>query len=112
MGNLDSVLWELLNAIAQHSGCHKKQVACLVYNVKTGEIVARGYNEHRDGVCDCLDKPGVKGTAVHAEVMAMTDLSGNENKDDLIAYVTHKPCCNCASALDNYVREVRYRSQH
>ncbi len=112
MSSWDDTLCELVKAISEHTNCRKRSVGCIIYNVKTDEVVARGCNEHIDGICDCLDSKERKGTAIHAEVMAITDLNSNENKDDLIAYVTHKPCCNCASALDNYVKEVRYRSQH
>jgi len=112
MTSLDDTLWELTNAIGNHSNCRKKSVGCIIYNTKTDDVVARGCNEHLDGICDCFDSKERKGTAIHAEIMAINDLDKSIPKEDLVAMISHKPCCNCASALDNYVKEVRYRSQH
>ena len=108
MSNLDDTLWGLVNALGKHSECLDKKVGCIIYNTKTNEVAARGWNMHLDGVCDC----DTTKTAQHAEITAIHDLYLPTVKEDLIAFINHKPCLACSKALDEYVSEVRYRSQH
>ncbi len=112
MHSLSDTLWELTNAIAKNSACRKKQVGAVIYNTNLGEIVGRGYNEHEDGICDCLDNKERKGTATHAEVVALSDMEGSYPREDLVMFINHAPCASCKSLIETLVKEVRYRSQH
>ena len=100
-------IWDELKTEAKKTNCKKRGVACIIYNKVTKEVVGIGHNNHPDGLCDC----GSTRTALHAEQMAVKNLWGTHNKEDLIAFINHAPCYNCARVLDTYVSEVRYRSQ-
>ena len=100
-------IWAIAHNVSKISNCKDRQVGCVIFNKNTQLVVGIGYNTHPDGICDC----DTTKTAQHAEVMAIKNLEGENLKEDLIAYVSHKPCCGCASELDAVVFEVRYRSQ-
>ena len=100
-------LWELLDEEAAKTNCKDRQVACLIYDTMTKEVVSIGHNKHIDSECDC----DTTKTAIHAEMMCLANMKKPRLKGQLIAMVNHKPCCSCASALDKIVSEVRYRSQ-
>ena len=112
MSNLDDTLWSLTYAIAKHSACRKKQVGAVIYNTKLDKVVGRGCNEHEDGICDCLDSKERKGTATHAEAVALADMGNNYPREDLVMFISHAPCAACKSLVETLVKEVRYRSQH
>ena len=104
----DKQLWDKAYALATRTNCDKRSVGCVVYNKLTRNIVGEGYNWHVDNECDCYSTK----TAFHAEFMAIAsivDLKG-QPKEDLIAYVTRKPCCNCQSLMEDKVGEIRYRN--
>lgn len=101
------ILWKQVNDVAQKTNCKDRAVGCVIYNVKLNKIVGYGHNKHLNGVCDCHSTK----TAQHAEVSAINSMEQTYDRKDLIAFVDHQPCFNCASALETVVNEVRYRSQ-
>jgi deoxycytidylate deaminase len=100
-------IWGVIDALGSFTNCEKRRVGCVIYNVKTGRIVGKGWNVHLNGICDCHTKK----TAQHAEISAILDMTEEYDAKDLVAYVSHKPCANCASVLKDAVLEVRYRHQ-
>jgi len=109
--SLEETLWSLVDALSKRTNCKKRAVGCIIYNTKLQEVVAKGWNIHLDGVCDCLNTEGKKGTAQHAEITALHDMLGPYKREDLILFVNHAPCANCKSEIETVVHEVRYRSQ-
>jgi len=101
-------IWAALEAEKKKTNCKKRQVACIIYDKKADTIVSSGFNFHPEGVCDCA----TTRTALHAEQIAVKHIWGKRNKKDLIAFINHAPCMNCAKVLDTVVSEVRYRSQN
>ena len=104
----DKQLWGKAYDLGKKTNCAKRQVGCVIYNKLTKNIVGNGYNWHELNACDCFSTK----TATHAEVMAIdsiVDLKG-QPKEDLIAYVTRKPCCNCLGYMEDKVGEIRYRN--
>ena len=100
-------LWVLVYLQAEETNCKDRQVGCVIYNTKLNEIVGKGINTHPDGVCDC----STTKTAIHAEVNAVNSMQETFDRKDLIAFISHAPCCNCTQVLSTTVSEVRYRSQ-
>ena len=103
-------IWEELTAEAGKSNCDKREVACIIYDTFAKQIVGRGHNHHKDGVCDCKTTK----TAIHAEQAAVDNMLYLQRKrlrSQLMAFITRPPCENCKRVLDRYVSEVRYRSQ-
>ena len=108
----DKQLWDKAYALGTKTSCKKREVGCVVYNKLTNNIVGEGYNLHENGICDCSNQDKSQRTATHAEVMAINsiiDIAG-QPKEDLIAYVTRKPCCNCQSIMEDKIGEIRYRN--
>lgn len=100
------LIWELVDVVASKTNCKKRAVGCIIYNHEIKEIVGIGYNSH-EHECDCKNKK----TALHAEMHAIASIQKSEVKENLIAYINHKPCDNCHKALKEVVHEVRYRFQ-
>ena len=102
----DKQLWDKAYALATQSNCNKRMVGCVIYNNAVEKIVGEGYNYHNDDTCDCYTTK----TAIHAEVEAVNSITHIHNKEDLIAYVTRRPCNNCFSLLSDSVGEIRYKT--
>lgn len=83
-----------LEQLKSFSNCDKRNVACIIVG-EDDNIYGAGFNLHENGVCDCATTK----TAKHAEIMAIESLKTFNGK--LYAYVTHKPCNECESALLN-----------
>jgi len=101
-------IWDMLQDEANKTNCRDRAVACLIYDTMNKKIVSIGHNKHIDSECDC----DTTKTAVHAEMMAIANMQQRILRGQLIAFINHRPCSDCASALDKIVKEVRYRSQH
>ena len=104
---LTETLWQLVTALEGNSECLDKQVACLIYNTSTDEVLGRGWNIHLDGVCDC----DTTKTAQHAEQTCYNDLYLPVNRNNLVAYVSHKPCSNCENLLKEVCKTIEYIDQ-
>lgn len=100
-------LWQQLTEEAQKTNCKKRQVACIIYDTMNKEIVGIGHNHHPDNICDCT----TTSTALHAEQMAIKNMTSKRLRGQLIALINHAPCSNCAKVLNRVVAEVRYRTQ-
>jgi len=85
----DKKIIEYVMGEAAKSNVEKRQVGCVIVGKHGGvvEVIAKGYNTDE----------------VHAETMACEHLIANavELKDysDLVCYVTHQPCPDCAHTL-------------
>lgn len=95
-------IWKKVENIAKHSNCKKRHVGCIIVN-EIGEMKGAGYNYHENGICDCVPGPG---TAKHAEIMAMDNLTDVSPYESLYAYINHEPCDNCVSELQKVVRGI------
>jgi len=102
-------IWDMLQDEANKTNCKKRSVACIIYDITNKEVVSSGHNYHPDGECDCESTR----TAIHAEQHAVGTMlmKGKRLKGQLIAFINHAPCSNCAKVLNTYVSEVRYRPQ-
>ena len=100
-------IWDVVKRISNLSECLDRKVACVIYHKGLDQIVGKGFNIHLNGICDC----DTKSTAQHAELTALNDMMGPFRKEDLVAYINHRPCCDCSSALSKVVEEVRYKDQ-
>lgn len=106
--DLENEIWEAVYRISNLTNCKDRKVGCIIYNTQMEMIVARGWNYHHNGSCDC----DTTKTATHAEDMAITNIDPKyNNREDLILFVSHAPCKNCKSLIETRVKEVRYRSQ-
>ena len=99
-------IWSLVDAVSKSTNCDDREVGCVIYNKRSKQIVATGYNKHV-GICDCYTAK----TATHAEIRAIANLTPMQHKEDLVAYINHAPCNDCKTALEKVTKEVRYRSQ-
>ena len=96
-------IWDRVIEIAKDSNCKKRNVGCVITS-EEGQYISHGYNYHIDGKCDCIPGPG---TAVHAEVDAINNIPVyDRTRDDLVAYISHKPCDKCMSLLNAICKEV------
>lgn len=83
---------QIARDISQKSNCKRAQVGCVI---EKNDRYATGYNHNASGSCEC-DEGNTKSDTVHAEIAALN------NKHDLTggtAYVTRRPCLDCAKAL-------------
>ena len=78
------------------SNCLKRHVGAVIIGID-GEVVAKGHNQHLDGVCDCATTK----TAMHAEVDALSNLPVDYIGATTI-YVNHTPCDSCMLELAKY----------
>lgn len=95
----DKRFMEVADMVAKWSKDPSTQVGCVL--VKNRNILATGYNGFARGVEDTEarynDRPTKYLMVIHAELNAV--LQARESLIDAIAYVTHKPCSQCAAAL-------------
>lgn len=103
----NDIIWSVVDTLAKNSECEDRQVGCAIYHKKLDQIVGKGWNIHLDGICDCH----YNKTAQHAEITAINDMLGPYKKEDLVVYVNHRPCDNCAAAVREIASEVRYKDQ-
>ena len=100
-------LWNVVHKIGRLTNCEERAVGCIIYDKVNDVIVGKGFNKHLDDRCDCETTK----TAIHAEIYAINSMTQDYNKDDLVAYINHKPCVNCKSALDKVVSEIKFKDQ-
>ncbi len=95
--------------VGSRSNCERLHVGCVL--VKNQRLVSAGYNgflpsaPHKSCVRD-----GHEQATVHAEQNAIADAaSRGAMVKDATAYVTHRPCINCAKILAaSGIREIIY----
>lgn len=97
------------------SSCVRRQVAALAIHIRTGRVVAEGWNMERDGLCktDCPRaktnaKAGVSNyqtgptrcIAIHAEEMLVRALRAQGIRPkEVEVLVSEEPCYMCSAML-------------
>lgn len=104
----DEFFMSLLDQFAARSTCPRRQVACIVTDVK-GHILGTGYNGVPSGLPHCIDIPcpGAKDPsgdssrcmAIHAEQNALLQCHRLDLAHNL--YVQCTPCLTCAKLISN-----------
>ncbi len=101
----DVRIWDYLNKLKEYSQCVDKQVACVIVDKSTGQILSSGVNKIISCDMNCHDKEKRICNTVHAEVMAVNNLNMRP-WGATIAYVNLFPCIPCQRALFTRVSEV------
>lgn len=98
-------MYFLLQELRKQSRCKDKQVACIITDMKDN-ILSVGVN--KVNACSSCGETGSKQgcDVVHAEVVAVCNLSKDQMEVKKRAYVSLYPCENCQVGLDNFVEEI------
>jgi deoxycytidylate deaminase len=102
----DLEMYAMLEELKQQSKCVDKQVACIIVDNATHDILATGVNTVL--VCDknCHDKEHRLCKVIHAEVSAIQRLNQGGQAKGKTAYVSLFPCKACQEAILPYVGEI------
>lgn len=117
---LDEFFMGLLDQFASRSTCPRRQVACIITDVK-GHILSGGYNGSPAGLPHCIDvqcpgandRPGDSSRciAVHAEQNALLQCFRLDLAHSIYVHAT--PCFTCAKLICNTpIQRVIYREQY
>ncbi len=98
--------------IAALSPALKRKVGAVISDKEKGQVYATGHNRtYDDSPCEIDGKTSVK--VIHAEIDAINEFESKNNLglfhdeldlnyQNLVMYVTHKPCDTCTNAIHNY----------
>ena len=96
--------FEIAQTVAKRATCDRAHVGCVIVS-KDHQILSTGYNGSLPGAphCDEVGHYMVDGHCVrtnHAEINAIAQAAKHGHSiSDAVAYVTHKPCLQCARTL-------------
>lgn len=101
-------------SLAELSQCKRRQVSCIIFDVKMRYIAAIGYNGPPSGMPNdsCNSTEGDCG-CVHAEANALIKAQ-YEHDTSYIMFTTCAPCWHCAGLIINSGRitQVVYRDSY
>jgi deoxycytidylate deaminase len=103
----DLEMYALLEELKQQSKCIDKQVACIIVDNISHEVLATGINTVIECDKNCHDKEHRVCNVRHAEVSAIEHFDSDKYKlGERTAYVSLFPCKACQEAILPYVDEI------
>lgn len=99
--------------ISKRSTCQKLHVGCVL--VRENRIASSGYNGHLAATPhESFIRDGHEQMTIHAETNAICNLTKYKVPiNDIVCYVTHFPCLNCAKTLiASGIKEIMYAEDY
>ena len=103
---LHETMLELAFAWSKRGTCAKRQVGCVIADIK-GNVISSGYNGQPRGTihctleapCPAFDNADLSCVAIHAEINALIRCADVDKAHTI--YVTTEPCEKCMLAIKN-----------
>ena len=106
---------ELAESAAKRGTCPRAIVGCVL--IQSGRPISTGYNSSHPKTPHCCDEGCLIHDnhclrTTHAEMSAIHRLGYEYGGEEIIAYITHRPCINCYKELATTVTKIYYRNTY